>query len=354
MDIPPARLRPIRPRPPALSPACARGSQVNPRIQVEHTVTEEVTGVDLVQTQFLLAAGASLERLGLRQEDIHARGVAIQCRITTENPERGFAPDTGTLSVYRHAQGAGMRVDGVGYSGMTVTPYYDSLLVKYTARAPSWEMAVRKMRRALLEMHVRGVHTNILFLINVLSHPDFVAGVVTTSFIDRNPDLVKISNSKWSTSNNQNSEESVYKVEKYMRYMAHLAVNGHPAALGASAAALAALPKDRRHKEVALPDLVAIEAALASGAPSSSSSSSSPPPPRHRWRALLLEEGPAALATAVRAHKGLLLTDTTWRDAHQSLLVRFFSSKLSWRTHCKMPRICFKAECHYLRSIDAL
>ena len=107
--------------------------EVNPRIQVEHTVTEEVTGIDLVQTQFRIAAGASLRELGLIQQDIKPRGVAIQCRITTENPERDFAPDAGTLAVYRHAQGVGMRVDGVGYTGMRITPYFDSLLVKYTA-----------------------------------------------------------------------------------------------------------------------------------------------------------------------------------------------------------------------------
>ena len=296
--------------------------EVNPRIQVEHTVTEEVTGIDLVQTQFLIAAGASLEELGLVQENIHARGVALQCRITTENPERGFAPDTGTLAVYRHAQGAGMRIDGIGYSGMQVTPYYDSLLVKYTARAPTWEMVVRKMRRALLEMHVRGVKTNILFLINVLNHPDFIDGVITTSFIDTNPELVKTTGSQWRTANFQSSHERVYANEKYLRYIAHLAVNGHPKELGANLASLAQVPQSVRHAEVVPPNLDLIAAAhkadhakTTAGKGGEAYAAAVP-----KWRTLLREKGPAALAAAVRAHDGVLLTDTTWRDAHQSLL----------------------------------
>lgn len=285
-------------------------------------MTEEVTGIDLVQTQFLIAAGASLEELGLVQENIHARGVALQCRITTENPERGFAPDTGTLAVYRHAQGAGMRIDGIGYSGMQVTPYYDSLLVKYTARAPTWEMVVRKMRRALLEMHVRGVKTNILFLINVLNHPDFIDGVITTSFIDTNPELVKTTGSQWRTANFQSSHERVYANEKYLRYIAHLAVNGHPKELGANLASLAQVPQSVRHAEVVPPNLDLIAAAhkadhakTTAGKGGEAYAAAVP-----KWRTLLREKGPAALAAAVRAHDGVLLTDTTWRDAHQSLL----------------------------------
>jgi len=289
--------------------------EVNPRIQVEHTVTEEVTSIDLVQTQFLIASGKSLKELNLVQENIHARGVALQCRITTEDPERGFAPDTGVLSVYRHAQGNGIRIDGVGYSGKTVTPYYDSLLVKYTARAASWELVVRRMRRALLEMHVRGVKTNILFLLNVLSHPDFIKGTVTTSFIDENPGLVKVSeNNFWDTSNYQSSFEKIYTVEKYLRYIAHLAINGHPVELGANPQALLDVPKDRKYTEVPPPDLAAIQQALAL------ESAKGPQTKPAEWRKVLREQGPQALAKAVRAHPGLLVTDTTWRDAHQSLL----------------------------------
>ena len=134
--------------------------EVNPRIQVEHTVTEEVTGIDLVQAQMRIASGASFEEVGLVQDQIQARGIAVQCRVTTENPERNFAPDTGTLSVYRHSAGYGMRQDGIGYSGMTVTPYYDSLLVKYTARGSNWGEVIRRMTRALQEARVGGVETS--------------------------------------------------------------------------------------------------------------------------------------------------------------------------------------------------
>ena len=131
--------------------------EVNPRIQVEHTVTEEVTSIDVVQTQLRIAGGASLDDIGLKQESIQPRGVAIQCRITTENAERNFAPDTGTISVYRHSSGFGMRQDGIGYSGLTITPYYDSLLVKYTARGASFEETLLRMRRALQVRHLTAI-----------------------------------------------------------------------------------------------------------------------------------------------------------------------------------------------------
>ena len=193
---------------------------------MEHTVTEEVTSIDVVQTQLRIAGGASLDDIGLKQESIQPRGVAIQCRITTENAERNFAPDTGTISVYRHSSGFGMRQDGIGYSGLTITPYYDSLLVKYTARGASFEETLLRMRRALQVRHltaislqpspamtfahrscgsslalqearIRGVQTNIPFLLNVLTHPVFETGIVTTSFIDENPSLLAISSSTW-------------------------------------------------------------------------------------------------------------------------------------------------------------
>ena len=275
--------------------------EVNPRIQVEHTVTEEVTGIDLVQSQIRIAGGASLESIGLVQENIHARGVALQCRVTTENPERNFAPDTGTISVYRHSAGFGMRMDGIGYSGMTVTPYYDSLLVKYTARGSNFEEVVRRMRRALQEARIRGVKTNIPFLLNVLTHPEFEAGVVTTSFIDNNPGLLAISSSTWNfASQGQSSMKTVGRVEKMLRYLANLAVNGHPDELGANPAT------------VGTPGAVLAEVPL----PTVSSSMEG----RTGWRDVLLAEGPEGLAKKVRAHKGVLLTDTTMRDAHQSLL----------------------------------
>merc|ERR1719393_546093 len=216
--------------------------EVNPRIQVEHTVTEEVTSIDVVQTQLRIAAGASLEDIGLKQDEIYARGVAIQCRITTENAERNFAPDTGTISVYRHSSGFGMRQDGIGYSGLTITPYYDSLLVKYTARGASFEETLLRMRRALQEARIRGVQTNIPFLLNVLTHPTFEAGVVTTSFIDENPKLLAISSSTWKfASESQADQLKVGKVEKLTRYLANLAVNGHPQSLGAAPTKLGAI-----------------------------------------------------------------------------------------------------------------
>jgi len=161
--------------------------EVNPRVQVEHTVTEEVTNIDIVQTTFLIASGATFEQLGLYQDEIIPRGVAVQCRITTEDPARDFAPDTGMLDVCRHSLGVGVRVDGSGYSGLIVQPYYDSMLVKYTVRAKTWEAALRRMHRVLVENHIRGVKTNIPFLLNVLAHPDFLRGSFDLNFIEQNP-----------------------------------------------------------------------------------------------------------------------------------------------------------------------
>eukprot|EP00325_Prymnesiales_sp_UTEX-LB-985_P003378 CAMPEP_0174704466 /NCGR_PEP_ID=MMETSP1094-20130205/8048_1 /TAXON_ID=156173 /ORGANISM="Chrysochromulina brevifilum, Strain UTEX LB 985" /LENGTH=1223 /DNA_ID=CAMNT_0015902527 /DNA_START=50 /DNA_END=3721 /DNA_ORIENTATION=- len=271
--------------------------EVNPRIQVEHTVTEEVTGIDLVQAQLRIAAGSSLEDIGLIQENISPRGVAIQCRVTTENPEKNFSPDTGTLSVYRHSAGFGMRMDGIGYSGLEITPYYDSLLVKYTARGASFDETLLRMRRALQEARIRGVKTNIPFLLNCLTHPQFETGIVTTAFIDENPELTKISDSKWKfAARGQSDMAKVNEVERLMRYLANLAVNGHPDSLGADPTKLAGISGP-----------VPVPAASESAAPGG-------------WRKILLEKGPAAFAKAVREHKGLLLMDTTWRDAHQSLL----------------------------------
>ena len=151
--------------------------------------------MDVVQTQIRIAAGETLAEIGLRQEDIVPRGVAIQCRVTTENPERDFAPDTGTISLYRHSAGVGIRMDGVGYTGLAITPYFDSMIVKYTARASDFAGAVARMRRVLIECRIRGVKTNISFVLNVLTHPEFEMGIVTTAFIDKNPQLKKVSKS---------------------------------------------------------------------------------------------------------------------------------------------------------------
>ena len=293
--------------------------EVNPRIQVEHTVTEEVTGIDLVQAQLRIAGGASLDEIGLIQENIHARGVAIQCRVTTEDAERNFSPDTGTITVYRHSAGFGMRMDGIGYSGMTITPYYDSLLVKYTARGASFEETLLRMRRALQEARIRGVKTNIPFLLNVLTHPVFETGVVTTSFIDENPELTKISSSTWQfAASSQSDQMKVGRVEKLVRYLANLAVNGHPKELGADPNSLERIvgevPPPKKLLRVG--DLGAPAAAPAAKADAFEG-----------WRPTLLRDGPEGYAKAVREHKGLLLTDTTWRDAHQSLLATRMRTK---------------------------
>lgn len=279
--------------------------EVNPRIQVEHTVTEEVTGVDLVQAQIKIAAGATLEEVGLRQEDIHPRGVAIQCRVTTEDPERDFSPDTGTITLVRHSAGKGVRMDGIGYSGLTITPYFDSMIVKYTVLGSNFKEAVKRMQRVLQECRIRGVKTNIGFLLNVLSHPEFESGVVTTSFIDENPQLKQTSQAMWDfASEEQADPRKTYASERLLRYLADLAVNGHPPELGAdpnkiaAASATSTIPAPQFQKSTASDRLAKTPG----------------------WRSILLEGGPAGLAAAVRQHQGLLLMDTTWRDAHQSLL----------------------------------
>eukprot|EP00985_Skeletonema_marinoi_P009415 scaffold4390_cov173-Skeletonema_marinoi.AAC.1 len=281
--------------------------EVNPRIQVEHTVTEEVTGIDVVQTQIRIAGGASFEEIGLKQENIKPRGVAIQCRVTTENPERDFAPDTGTISLYRHSAGAGIRMDGVGYSGLAITPYFDSMIVKYTARGSSFAETVARMKRVLIECRIRGVKTNIPFLLNVLTHPEFETGVVTTAFIDENPGLKKVSESAWNFANEEQSDQrKVGAKERLIRYLANLAVNGHPVELGADPTKIKSEHSVDMTKKLILP-----EGATSTGG----------------MRKILLEQGPEGYAKAVREHKGLLLMDTTWRDAHQSLLATRMRTK---------------------------
>ncbi|MCB9566991.1 MAG: pyruvate carboxylase [Myxococcales bacterium] len=256
--------------------------EVNPRIQVEHTVTEEITGVDLVQSQIRIAGGASLPDLGLAQEAIAHHGFAIQCRVTTEDPKEGFRPDTGRIEAFRSASGMGIRLDGgSGYAGAVISPHYDSLLVKVTAHALTFESASQKLQRALAEFRVRGVKTNIPFLQKVLAHPRFVAGEATTSFVDQTPELFAFPRRR-------------NRAQRLLRFLAEVAVNG-PTTPWASN-----LPPSTVDPEIPRPPR---DAPLPSG-----------------WRDLLRAEGPAAFAKAVRAHQGLLLTDTTWRDAHQSLL----------------------------------
>ncbi len=257
--------------------------EVNPRIQVEHTVTEEVTLVDLVQSQIRIAQGATLADLDLAQDRITVRGIAIQCRVTTEDPRADFQPGTGRLEVFRSGAGMGVRLDGgAGYSGAVITPDYDSLLVKVTGRAARFEQAAQKVHRALAEFRVRGLPTNIQFLQNVLRHPVFLAGATTTKFIEETPELFNLPRRR-------------NRAQRLLRFFGDIVVNG-PNVPGMQ-------PGIRPSSVEPVPPETVLET-----------------PPRG-WRQRLREDGPAELANAVRRHQALLVTDTTWRDAHQSLLM---------------------------------
>lgn len=228
--------------------------------------------------------------------------------MTTENPERDFAPDSGTLSLYRHSAGNGVRMDGIGYSGYTVTPYFDSMIVKYTTRGSTFRETVNRMKRVLQECRIRGVKTNISFLLNVLAHPEFERGQVTTSFIDDHPELKQVSTSLWDFSNEEQADpRKTFASERLLRYLANLAVNGHPEELGVDSSKLK--PGSVSPKRPVLSDSAKETKATKS------------------MRQILLEHGPEGYAKAVREHKGLLITDTTWRDAHQSLLATRMRSR---------------------------
>ncbi|VDP97354.1 unnamed protein product [Trichobilharzia regenti] len=188
--------------------------EVNARLQVEHTVTEEITGVDLVRSQIRLAEGRSLNDLNLRQEEIEPRGYAIQCRITTEDPAKNFQPDSGRIEVFQNGEGMGIRLDSASaFAGAIISPYYDSLLVKVIAHAKDFRLASKKMSRSLSEFRIHGVKTNIPFLINVLKHEKFLTGAVDTNFIDAHPDLF-------------NLPESKQRAQKLLRYLGHVVING--------------------------------------------------------------------------------------------------------------------------------
>lgn len=253
--------------------------EMNPRIQVEHTVTEEVTDVDLVQSQMRIAAGETLADLGLLQGDIRLRGAALQCRITTEDPTQGFRPDTGKITTYRSPGGAGIRLDGgTTAAGSQISPHFDSMLAKLTCRGRDFEAAVRRSRRALAEFRIRGVSTNIPFLQQVLDDPAFAAGDLSTAFIDERPELLK-------------GRESKDRGSKIMSWLADVTVN-------------------KPHGENP------ITVAPASKLPALSLHGTPPAGSRQR----LQELGPAGFAAALRAQPGLAVTETTFRDAHQSLL----------------------------------
>ncbi len=252
--------------------------EMNPRIQVEHTVTEMVTGIDLVRAQILIAEGYPLSHpaIGLNsQDDVKVRGYAIQCRVTTEDPTNNFAPDNGKITSYRTGGGNGVRLDGGNATtGTMISPYYDSLLVKVTCWDNSFQGTCRKALRAISEVRVRGVKTNIPFVSNILSHPTFVAGKCHTKFIDETPELFDITDSK-------------DRATRVLKYIANIQV-ANP---------------DAERKQYDTPRF-----------PKGSGH------PKDGLKQLLDAQGPKALSQWVMDQKKLLITDTTMRDAHQSLL----------------------------------
>ncbi|WP_448257586.1 pyruvate carboxylase [Microbacterium aurum] len=253
--------------------------EMNPRIQVEHTVTEEVTDVDLVQSQMRIAAGETLAELGLLQDAIQLRGAALQCRITTEDPAQGFRPDTGRITTYRSPGGAGIRLDGgTTAAGSQISPHFDSMLAKLTCRARDFPSAVTRAKRALAEYRIRGVATNVPFLRAVLADPAFAAGDLSTSFIDERPELLT-------------SNPSRDRATKLLNWLADVTVNRPYGEKPLSVSPGSKLPEI---------DLTV------------------PPPAGNRDR--LRELGPAGFAAALRAQTALAVTETTYRDAHQSLL----------------------------------
>ncbi len=259
--------------------------EVNPRIQVEHTVTEQVTGIDIVKAQILVAQGARLNDRDIMiasQDDVQTHGFAIQCRVTTEDPTNNFMPDYGRVSHYRSAGGMGIRLDaGSAFSGAVVHPYYDSLLVKVTVGARRFRDATLRMERCLQEFRVRGVKTNIPFLIKLVMHPTFVAGQCTTRFIDETPELFAFSVGR-------------DRATRLLTWLAETIVNGN--------ALVKDRPKSLRRTAAPVP-AVDTDSAIPDGT-----------------RQKLHELGPEQFGKWVRDQKQLLLTDTTLRDAHQSLL----------------------------------
>ncbi|WP_299945146.1 pyruvate carboxylase [uncultured Ruegeria sp.] len=285
--------------------------EVNPRVQVEHTVTEEVTGIDIVQAQILIAEGKTLaEATGKdSQEDIRLNGHALQTRVTTEDPLNNFIPDYGRITAYRSATGMGIRLDGgTAYAGGVITRYYDSLLTKVTAWAPTPEKAIARMDRALREFRVRGVSTNIAFVENLLKHPIFLSNEYTTKFIDDTPDLFQFKKRR-------------DRGTKVLTYIADISVNGHPET------------KDRPEPRADLKE-------------------AKPPAPKAEpqmgTRNLLEQKGPQAVADWMKAQRQLLITDTTMRDGHQSLLATRMRSidmiKVAPTYAANMPQL-FSVEC---------
>jgi len=279
--------------------------EVNPRIQVEHTVTEIVTSVDLVKSQILVAAGRPLSdpEIGLpAQESVQVQGYALQCRVTTEDPENRFTPDYGRITHYRSVGGMGIRTDGgPAITGGIITPFYDSLLVKICAFGRRFIDAARRMERALQEFRVRGVKTNVPFLLNVITHQDFLAGNCTTRFIDETPELFQFPI-------RQN------RAVRLLTYAAEITVNGFPGVVRPAGHAAPAEPESPRFDSLA------------------------GPAPGFRQRFLAM--GPDAFSRWVREQEPLLVTDTTFRDAHQSLLATRVRTRDMLRVADAYARLC--------------
>ncbi|REH96655.1 pyruvate carboxylase [Staphylococcus felis] len=259
--------------------------EVNPRVQVEHTITEMITGVDIVKSQILIADGGDIHQSDIaipQQSDIHTLGYAIQCRITTEDPTQDFMPDTGRIVAYRSTGGFGVRLDaGDAFQGAVISPYYDSLLVKVSTHALSYKDAREKMERSLQEMRIRGVKTNIRFLRNVINHDKFITGDYTTKFLDQAQELFIV-------------EPSRDRGTKTLEYIGNVTVNGFPNVE----------KRSKPHFErLILPNLDLKKKQQLKGT-----------------KQLLDEKGPKAVADWVKSQDDVLITDTTFRDAHQSLL----------------------------------
>ena len=287
--------------------------EVNPRIQVEHTVTEEITGIDIVKAQIRIAEGAKIgdiENSGVPEQDqIVRNGYALQCRVTTENPEENFIPDYGRITAYRGANGFGIRLDGgTAYSGAVITRYYDSLLEKVTAWAPTPDEAVRRMERALREFRIRGIATNLDFLEHLITHKKFQSGEYTTRFIDETPEIMSVAKRR-------------DRATRLLRFIADVTVNGNPEVEGR--------PKPTSNIVPAIPHCSKSE-------------------PLNGSRQLLQKIGPEKFSGWMLEQEKTLITDTTFRDAHQSLLATRFRTddmvRIADAYACTFPQL-FSIEC---------
>jgi len=287
--------------------------EVNPRIQVEHTVSEQVTGIDIVKAQIRIAEGGKIgnvDETGVPpQEEIRLNGHALQCRVTTEDPMENFIPDYGRILAYRGATGFGIRLDGgTAYSGAVITRYYDSLLEKVTAWAPSADEAIRRMDRALREFRIRGVATNLVFVENLINHPTFKAATYTTRFIDETPELFHFPKRR-------------DRATRLLTFIADVTVNGNPEAEGRPRPVRQLTPKPPEIGPHAAPD---------------------------GTRQLLEKLGPSGFSQWMLDQKQPLVTDTTMRDAHQSLLatrMRTYDMVQAAKAYAQLLPGLFSLEC---------